>query len=146
MNGVEATRGVRGGQAPRPDPPCRHGLRPVIAAIALLVLPFAPNLIWLASSTVRIHNASGRPIADVAYLACERPHAIGELDPDESVFRLLPGCGDDTLEILIGQARFCQTYVEGEMYHVDADIRAAGEVHCAYDEPFSSLFIGKLLR
>lgn len=114
-------------------------------AIALLFVTVAPNLIWLGTSTVRIHNASNQPIAGVAYLACEKIHFVGTLRPGGSLFRLLPACGDDTLEILIGDSRFCQTYVEGELYHVDATVSALDTVGCHYDDLLSSLFIAKVL-
>lgn len=118
-------------------------MRYVWGVIALLLIIAAPNLIWLGTSTVRIHNTSNQAIPAVAYLACERIHAIGSLKPQESIFRLLPACGDDTLEILVGDARFCQTYVEGELYHIDVTLSAADAVGCQYDGPLSSLFIAK---
>lgn len=120
-------------------------MRYIGVVITLLLLAVVPNLIWLATSTVRIHNASNHSIDAVAYSACETIHSIGTLRPDESVFRFLKACGDDTLEILIGDLRFCQTYVEGELYHVDATIAAIDSVRCSYDDLLSSLFIKKVL-
>ncbi len=114
--------------------------------LALPVLLLVPNLVWLGTSTVRIHNASNQTVPAVAYVACEMIHSAGALRPGESLFRFLPACGDDTLEILVGDSRFCQTYVEGELYHVDATINAMDAVSCAYDNPFSSLFIEKAFR
>jgi hypothetical protein len=94
---------------------------------------------------VRIHNASSEPIPGVAYLACETIHSVGTLKSGESLFRFLQACGDDTLEILIGDSRFCQIYVEGELYHVDATLSAVDTVGCKYGDPLSSLFIAKAL-
>jgi len=120
-------------------------MRYFVGAIALLLLTAAPNLIWLATSTVRIHNASNQPVSAVAYMACETIHPLGRLQPGESRFQFLEACGDDTLEIVIGDSRFCRTYVEGELYHVDATITAVNAVGCRYDDLLSSLFIAKAL-
>lgn len=103
------------------------------------------NLLWLAGSTVRIENASTQTLDAVGYMACGEARAIGSLAPGESVFRWLPACGDDTLEILLGDARFCRIYVEGELYHVDAAIASRDRVDCAYDHLFASLFVVKAL-
>lgn len=125
--------------------------------IALLFSVVMLNLIWLATSTVRIHNASPDTITDVAYSACDTRHTIGWLASGESVFRLLQACGDDTLSIYIGNKEFCRTYVEGELYHVDAELLAGptdessvsavaeNSVDCKYDDLISSLFINKVL-
>jgi hypothetical protein len=61
------------------------------------------------------------------------------------MFIFLEACGDDTLVILIYDSKFCQTYVECELYHVDATITAADAVSCGYDGLFSSLFITKVV-
>ena len=114
-------------------------------AVAFIVLLLAPNLIWLATSTVRIENASDLPRDAVRYSACETTHDVGRLAPGQSVFRFLEACGDDTLEILVGDAPFCQTYVEGELYHVDATIEDISTVQCGYDDLLSSLFVAKVL-
>lgn len=119
-------------------------MRYLSGTVALLILTVAPNLIWLATSTVRIHNSSNHPISAVAYMACETIHPIGILQPGESKFQFLEACGDDTLEIVIGGSRFCKTYVEGELYHVDATIAAMDSVHCQYDDLFSSFFVAKV--
>ena len=112
----------------------------------LLVMLVAPNFIWLGTSTVRVHNSSNATIDRVGYSACETLHVVGSLGPGESVFRFLEACGDDTLEILIGESAYCQSYVEGELYHVDAIIGDDGDVRCRYDDLLSSLFIYKVLR
>jgi len=113
--------------------------------VTFLILIIIPNLVWLATSSVRIHNFSNQPISAVAYSACETTHAIGNLAPGQSTFRFLEACGDDTLEILIGSSRFCRTYVEGELYHIDVTIKAHNDVGCSYDHLFSSLLIKKAL-
>ena len=113
--------------------------------MALLALLLAPNLVWLARSTVRIENTSAHAIDAVAYVACDTTHAVGTLGAGQSVFRLLPACGDDTLEIVIGDSKISQLYVEGELYHVDVSISGADEAVCHYADPFSSLFVAKAI-
>ena len=120
-------------------------MRYIGGVVALLVLSVAPNLIWLATSTVRIQNTLNQSVSSVGYLACETTHSIGTLRPGEAIFVFLEACGDDTLEILIGDSKFCQTYVEGELYHVDATITAVDAVSCGYDDLLSSLFITKVI-
>ena len=111
----------------------------------LLLILTGPNLVWLGTSTVRIENGSKSPIDKIAYKACDRIHSVGTLQPHQFVFRFLEACGDDTLEILVQDSKFCQIYVEGELYHVDATISTADEVECEYDDLVSSLFIFKAL-
>ena len=113
-------------------------------AFAILFVLLAPNFIWFGTSTVRIQNFSNSSINAISYLACETVHPVGTLAPHESIFRFLPACGDDTLEIVIGVAKYCQTYVEGELYHVDGEINGVDNVSCRYDDLLSSLFIKKV--
>ena len=122
-----------------------HGVTEISIAISIALVAVGLNLLWLTASTVRIENQSSEIFARVAFSACGRDHEIGRLAPGESVFRLLPACGDDTLEILRDEARHCRIYVEGELYHVDAAIRSREHVDCAYDHLFASLLVGKLL-
>lgn len=114
-------------------------------AVAGLFVVFSPNLLWLGTSTLKIHNDSRAPIDSIAYQACGTLHAVGKLPSHEFTFRFLPVCGDDTLEIMIGQGKFCQTYIEGELYHVDAVISSVDTVSCTYDDVFSSLLVEKML-
>ena len=114
-------------------------------AFAILLVLLAPNLLWLGTSTLRIQNLSNSSIDSIAYMVCETIHPVGTLAAHQSIFRFLPACGDDTLEIVIGEAKFCQTYVEGELYHVDAAIAGIDTVSCTYDDLLSSLFVGKVL-
>jgi len=118
-------------------------MRHLGAIVTLLILMITPNLVWLATSSVKIHNISNQTISAVAYSACEKTLPIETLLPGQSIFRFLEACGDDTLEILIGSSRFCQTYVEGELYHVDVVIKTQNDVDCNYDDLFSSLLIKK---
>ena len=112
-----------------------------------LILGFVclANLVWLGTSTLRIHNDSQETISDVAYTACDVRHEVGDLAPKESVFRFLDACGDDTLKVHVRDAEFCQTYIEGELYHVDARVVSANRILCSYDDLFSTLLIMKIL-
>ena len=121
-------------------------MRYAISAAVILLAILAPNLVWLGTSTVGIQNISGTTVDAVAYSACEKTHTVGTLRPGQSVFRFLEACGDDTLEIIVGDSKYCQTYVEGELYHVDAAIDGNAVVSCTYDDLLSSLFVEKVLR
>jgi len=114
-------------------------------AMAIVFVLLAPNVFWLGTSTLRIQNLSNSSVDSVVYMACETTHMIGTVAPHQSIFRFLPACGDDTLEIMIGKNKFCQTYVEGELYHVDAVLNGVDHVSCRYDHLLSSLFIVKAL-
>ncbi len=114
-------------------------------AFAILLILLAPNLLWLGTSTLRIQNVSNLPVDSIAYIVCETIHPVGALAPHQSIFRFLPSCGDDTLEIVIGESKFCQMYVEGELYHVDAMIDTVGSVKCTYDDLLSSLLVVTVL-
>lgn len=120
-------------------------MRPLRWVIGLTVLIVAPNLAWLGTSTVRIANASSSRLESVGYNACGRMNAVGTLEPGAFTFRFLEACGDDTLEIVVGGHAFCQTYVEGELYHVDATIDAVDRVRCRYANPITSLLVAKAL-
>jgi len=63
--------------------------------------------------------------------------------PAAATFVFLVACGDDSLEIGVGDARFCQMYVEGDMYHVDVSIGSPQEVRCEYGDLLSNLFIAE---
>lgn len=97
---------------------CRSYLGWAFVVVFVLI---APNLMSLSTSTVRVENASDSSIESIAYLACETTHIVGTLRPHQFIFRFLEACGDDTLEIQIGDSKFRQIYVEGELY-LDATI------------------------
>ncbi len=113
------------------------------------ILLLLPNLTWLWTSTVKISNDSDAPIDAVEFRACGKTRSIGRLGPGHSAFRLLPSCGDDTLDILAGGSLICRLYVEGELYHVDAslepDLKPDDGSACSYDDPISTLFLAKAL-
>ncbi len=115
-------------------------------AVLVALTVVLPNLIWLGTSSVRLHNASANTISDVAYTACNQRHEIGELAPPASTFRFLEACGDDTLTVHVMGEEYCQTYVEGQLYHVDVTIAASDVVQCEYNDLFSSLLLVKLIQ
>ncbi len=120
--------------------PIRRLLWPAL----LLLLLVAPNLIWLHTSTLRFHNASGSSIYSLEFEACGERHDVGPLAAGRGAFRFLESCGDDTLKIVNNDAVECQLYVEGELYHVEAVFDGSG-LECSYADPFSTLFVTKLL-
>lgn len=120
-------------------------MRYLVWVFAILFILLAPNLLWLGTSTLRIQNVSDLPIDSIAYMVCETIYPVGTLASHQSIFRFLPACGDDTLEIVMGETKFCQMYVEGELYHVDATISTIDSVRCTYDDLLSSLFVKKAL-
>ena len=116
-----------------------------LAWVALFpLLLAAPNLIWLATSSIRIDNLSATEVTP-QYEACDRRHQVGEIASGDFVFAYLEACGDDTLTIHIDKLSYCQIYVEGELYHIDVSINAADQVDCVYANPFSSLFLARLI-
>ena len=130
---------------PRP----RSARTPAMAKIGWLAVPLLalllPNLLWLSTSTLRIQNDSGAALADLSYSACGKTHALDPLPAAAATFVFLEACGDDSLEIGVGDARFCQMYVEGDMYHVGASVESPQQVRCEYGDLLSNLFIAEAL-
>lgn len=97
------------------------GLLGLLALIVLVAL--GPNLIWLARSTARITNDSGRELRDLRLLVGEREVVVGAAGRGETRFVFLPEAGEATLQAAFwtGQRQWvgCQEYVEGSMYHVE---------------------------
>ena len=120
-------------------------LRCILVVLFLLGLMIAPNLIWLGTSTIRIVNKSDSAISNLSYSACEQSHEVGTLQSNRLTFNFLPPCGDDTLSLHLGKSKFCQMYVEGDLYHVEATIESKDKVRCEYAVLLSTLFITKLL-
>lgn len=119
-------------------------MRWLLYAALLVLLLVLPNLIWLQTSTLRIHNVSAWTTYSLEFEACGERHTVGSLAPGRSAFRFLESCGDDSLKIFHEGSVECQLYVEGELYHVDA-ILDAGIVECSYKDPVSTLFVLEFL-
>ncbi len=115
----------------------------VFVGIGALIL--LPNLMWLATSTLRIENKSGSSLSSLSYRACETEYPLAPLKRGSADFEILPSCGEDTIVIILGEKEFCQIYVEGEMYHVDVEVHSPDNVTCKYDDPISGLFLAKML-
>jgi len=114
----------------------------IISLAAIIVLP---NLAWLATSTLRIENRSHKDLWDTGYRACETKFHLGPLAAGARKLAFLPSCGDDTLTIVIGKNPICQVYVEGELYHIDVEVHSPSKVICEYDDPFTGLFVAKMI-
>jgi len=111
-----------------------------LAFVAAIVV-FAPNLIWLARSTARITNHSGRELRNFRLELGERDVTLGLVTPGLSRFVFLPETGDATLIVVYSvgtrQRTGCQEYVEGSMFHVDVVIGPDLEAQCDVTLPLT---------
>lgn len=115
-------------------------------ALAFLGLVLGPNALWLIRSTIRIENRSALPVEDALVWACGRPLPLGALPPGAARFRLLPRCGEDSVELHSGIERTnCMIYVESDMYHVRAWYTSPMTGDCTYGgmPPFSPLLLAE---
>jgi hypothetical protein len=110
-------------------------------AFAAALLVFAPNLIWLARSTARITNHSGRELRNFRLELGERDVTFGVVAPSQSRFVFLPETGDATLLVVYSagtrQRTGCQEYVEGSMFHVNVAVGPDLEPQCAVTMPLT---------
>ncbi|MBX3235694.1 MAG: hypothetical protein KF814_06045 [Nitrospiraceae bacterium] len=115
--------------------------------MGIILLLCAPNLVWLKHSTVRVENRGQEEIQDLVLYACSQPINLGSLAPGGSRFRLIPHCGEDSLEVRSGDLAVCNIYVEGQSYHVLAWLTSPMSGDCTYKgaPPFSPWLVGELL-
>lgn len=119
--------------------------RALLALVGLLLVAafivFAPNLIWLARSTARITNHSGRELRSFRLELGGRDVTLGLVTPGQSRFVFLPETGDATLIVVYSvgtrQRTGCQEYVEGSMFHVDIVIGSDLEPECRVSLPLT---------
>jgi hypothetical protein len=120
-------------------------MRALLALVGLVVLAalivFAPNLIWLARSTARITNQSGRELRNFRLELGERDVTLGLVTPGQSRFVFLPETGGATLLAVYSagtrQRTGCQEYVEGSMFHVNVVIGPDLEPQCDVTMPLT---------
>ena len=120
-------------------------LRALLALVGLIVLAaivvFSPNLIWLARSTARVTNQSGRELRNFRLELGERDVTLGLVTPGQSRFVFLPETGDATLLVVYSvgtrQRTGCQEYVEGSMFHVNVVIGSDLEANCGVTLPLT---------
>ena len=120
-------------------------LRALLALVGLIVLAavvvFSPNLIWLARSTARVTNQSGRELRNFRLELGERDVTLGLVTPGQSRFVFLPETGDATLLVVYSvgtrQRTGCQEYVEGSMFHVNVAIGPDLEPRCEVTLPLT---------
>lgn len=114
-----------------------------LAGLALVAafIVFAPNLIWLARSTARITNHSGRELRNFRLELDGRDVTFGLVAPGQSRFVFLPETGDATLLVVYSvgtrQRTGCQEYVEASMFHVNVVIGPDLEPRCAVNLPLT---------
>lgn len=110
-------------------------------AFAAALIVFAPNLIWLARSTARITNHSGRELRNFRLELGERDVTFGVLAPGQSRFAFLPETGGATLLVVYSvgtrQRTGCQEYVEGRMFHVNVAVGPDLEPQCDMTLPLT---------
>lgn len=119
-------------------------------ALAAAFVAFAPNLVWLARSTARVTNRSGRELRDFRLELGERDVLLGLVAPGQSRFVFLPETGAATLLVVYSvdsrHRTGCQEYVEGSMFHVNVMIGDDLEAHCEATLPLTErLFWGVAL-
>lgn len=120
-------------------------MRALLALAGLLVLAafivFAPNLIWLARSTARITNQSGRELRNFRLELGETDVTLGLVMPGQSRFVFLPETGAAALLVVYSagtrQRTGCQQYVEGSMFHVNVFIGPDLEPRCGVTMPLT---------
>lgn len=120
-------------------------LRALLALVGLaLVAAFivlAPNLIWLARSTARITNHSGRELRNFRLELGERDVTFGVLAPGQSRFVFLPETVDATLLVVYSvgtrQRTGCREYVQGSMFHVNVAVGPGLEPQCDVTLPLT---------
>jgi hypothetical protein len=120
-------------------------LRALLALVGLAFvaafLVFAPNLIWLARSTARITNHSGRELRNFRLELGERDVTFGLVTPGDSRFVFLPETGGETLLVVYSvgtrQRSGCQEYVEGRMFHVNVAVGPDLETQCNVTLPLT---------
>lgn len=111
-------------------------------SVASALVVFAPNLIWLARSTARVTNQSGRELRNFRLELGGRDLALGLVASGESRFVFLPETGDATL--LVGystgsrQRTGCDEYVEGNMFHVNVSVGPDLVPQCAVTLPLTA--------
>jgi hypothetical protein len=111
-----------------------------LAFVAALIV-LAPNLIWLARSTARITNHSGRELRNFRLELGERDVTLGLVTPGQSRFVFLPETGAAALlvDYSVGtrQRTGCQENVEGSMFHVNVAIGPDLDPHCEVTLPLT---------
>ena len=120
-------------------------LRALLALVGLVFVAafvvFAPNLIWLARSTARVTNHSGRELRNFRLELGGRDVTLGLVMPGQSRFVFLPETGDATLRVVysVGTRRRtgCQEYVQGSMLHVNVVIGRDLEAQCGVTLPLA---------
>ena len=120
----------------------------ILFFFGLLSCVFLPNLLWLNFSTARILNGEPTSIDIVIVHVNQKTIALGSLEPGEHRFLFLPKSGDATFFVTYRKGseseRACTGYVEGDMYHVEAQLMGADTSRCSFSLPLlSELFILK---
>lgn len=119
--------------------------------IILILIIYAPNLIWLVKSTAYISNRSSKALNFLTVHTNKNKIQLGRLMPGESRFIFLPKSGDSTFEITYVKGgnliHICRQYIEGSMYTLEATIYDTETPECDVKLPlFSESFLVKLIN
>ena len=123
----------------------------LIILIILILIVFAPNLVWLVKSTAFISNRSSKALNFLTVHINRNNIQLGRLMPGQSRFIMLPKTGDTTFEISYVKGgnlvHNCRQYVEDSMYSVEARIYDTRTPECNVKFPFlSESFLVKMIN
>lgn len=111
-----------------------------VVAVALVI--WGPNLVWLRRSTVYVENRSDSTVEAVRIFACDEAIELGDLEWGESRLRLIPECGGNTLSVTMRfhgvEYQACSAPVDASMTHVEAWLDSPTRGGCDYGEPLLS--------
>ena len=118
--------------------------------VVLVSFAVAFQLQHLACSTARLKNESSHALSEVSLRVGELIVPVGDISPGGSRFVWLPKRGESTLSVEFSSGgrkyKDCSEYVEGEMYHVRANVSSALALSCRTEiGVFSRIMILELL-
>lgn len=115
----------------------------VLIVLGLFAALFAPNLLWLSHSTLKISNGSARTLEQITIEVAGGREDIEKLAAGEKAMVLLPVTGESDMKLryrITGseadatEEHGCNAgYIEAGMYHVIAEIDASGAATCSVE-------------
>lgn len=108
-----------------------QGLKTALVTVGLIPALLSPNLKWLTRLTARVENQGPHPVENVVLFTCGKPVSLGLLASSTPQFQIRLICGEDRPEVQAGSlATNCQTYVEGDLYHIQAWFTSPTTAEC----------------
>lgn len=121
----------------------RKTLLSVLVVLGLFAALFAPNLLWLSHSTLKISNGSAWTLEQITIEVTGGREDIETLAASAKVLILLPVSGESDMklqyriktgETVAAEEQGCNAgYIEAGMYHVIAEIDASGAATCSVE-------------